>query len=140
MLATRGMGSTNLIVTSGMGSYDVTGADVVRKFKGGNSSELRRLERITEIVEKEVNETDYRLAGSFDNEISVKEVIASLGFDEVHKQLKEIKVELHTLSRDARRQLEARVAKQMLALREKKIEELNQQTIAIMLVAIGLED
>lgn len=132
-LATRGMGSPNLIPTSGLGNYgDVV--VVVRKFKGGNSSAKKELfELFTQNIENRIENQDLRVNPET---ITAKQVVSLLDKKIISETVKEIKRELDIMAPEARQILEQRAEKQIEAVRNLRVTELNQETIAMMLIAV----
>lgn len=137
-LCTRGLGSTNLIPTAGLGTLDGVYVPPVRKFKGGNSSELDKAARdvfknITEILENDISDRDYRVDPT---EISPKQVVSLLDKADVSQKVKEIKREFDIKAGEARKLIEQRAIKQIEALKIIRIDQLNQETIAMIMTAI----
>lgn len=134
-LATRGMGSPNLIPTAGLGNY---GSEYVpppeRTFKGGNSSAKKDIfELITKKLDSNIGSQDFRVNPQ---EITSKELLSLIDKKALSLTIKEIERESGLKARESRKLLTQRVEKQISAMKDNRINDLNQETIAMMMIAI----
>jgi len=128
-LSTRGLGSKNLIPTAGLGSYGV-----IEKPKGGGG---RFIPKITTVIHEDIRRRDYRLE---EKEISPAQVLAMLDKKAVSEYVKVIKHEIGIKAPEARELLKARIIKQIAAYKIERVEQLNQETLAMILIAIAADE
>ncbi len=131
-LATRGLGSKNLIPTSGLGSY---GTDVVVSAGGAGSGIL-----FNQITGKISDDMASRLFDNKEKLITANQVIKILPKKAVTEKIKIIKHELGVKAPEAREMLKVRINKQIEALKIQRIEELNEQAIMMIMSAVIIND
>ena len=129
-LATRGMGSANLIPTAGLGNYGV----LVTPPEGGGGGGFLQLGKI---IKRDIFSREYK---EKEKEITPRQAIEALPKELVKDIVKRVKRELGILAPEARKQIKARAQKQIEAMRLVRIEHLNEEALALILIAIAESD
>ncbi len=132
-ICTRGLGSKNLIPTSGLGAYDGTYTPPER---GGAGSGIL----FNQITGRISNDMAKRLFDNKEKLITANQVINALPKKAVTEKVKIIKHELGVKAPEAREMLKVRIDKQIEALKIQRIEELNEQAIIMIMSAVIIND
>jgi len=133
-LCTRGLGSKNLIPTSGLGAYDGTYTPPAEESSGG------RLKLFSVIGDRIREDVEPRLFDDKEKLITVTQVLKALPKKAITQKVKEIKRELDVLAPEARELIALRIKKQIEAMRLHRISELNQEAIALIMISIVTDD
>lgn len=130
-LATRGLGSRNLIPSAGLGNY---GAAIPPDEGGGSGGALKKL---GEVIRKDIEGRDFLRVPK---RISARQAIEAIPKPIVRAAVKRLKKELGVMAPEVRELLKARAEMQIEAVKAKRIEELNDEALALILIAIGASD
>lgn len=137
-LATRGMGSPNLIPTSGLGDYSAE--DSSDDGASGGIIKQKRFKLFSvmgDITRDDISARRYEVDAEADKQVTAKQVVEMLDKGAVSALVKEVKRELGILAPEARLLIEARALKQIEAMRLKRIEEINEQALIMIMAAIA---
>ena len=130
-IATRGLGSSNLIPTAGLGNY----GEFVEPVKKGGGGSFQP--KITTVIHDDIKKRDYRLQ---EKEISPNQVLALLDKKAISEYVKVIKHEIGVKAPEARELLKQRIIKQIAAYKIQRVDQLNQETLAMILLAIAVDE